>query len=285
MPAETNQPTIIDAHHHLWRYSAAEYAWLDGPLTDLRRDFLPADLQRDLRSAYVDATIVVQARQTEEETYWLLDLARSTPQIRGVVGWADIAADAFPARIEQLAQQPRLVGLRHIVQAEASGFLDQPAFNRGIAALRATNLAYDILIFERQLEEAARFVDTHPQQQFVLDHIAKPRIAANELEPWKQRITELARRPNICCKISGMVTEADPRSWTAGQLRPYLDTVVSAFEPTRLMAGSDWPVCLAGVNYKGWWDLLRDYFADFSEHEQQSIFSGCASRAYRLNPA
>lgn len=285
MPADANHTQTIDAHHHLWRYTAAEYGWLDGPLLDLRRDFLPADLQRELAIANVDATVVVQARQTEEETHWLLALARNTPQIRGVVGWVDIAADDFPARADQLAQQPRLVGLRHIVQAEAPGFLDQPAFNRGIDALQPLRLTYDILIYEHQLEEATRFVDKHPEQQFVLDHIAKPRIAAGELEPWKHRITELARRPKVCCKISGMVTEADPKAWTAGQLYPYLDTVVSAFEPMRLMAGSDWPVCLAGVSYKGWWDLLRNYFADFSEHEQQSIFSGCASRAYRLDSA
>ena len=285
MRIETTGTQTIDAHHHLWRYSAAEFAWLDGPLIDLRRDFLVADLQRELASASVDATIVVQARQTGEETQWLLSLARETPQIRGVVGWADIAADDFEKRIDQLVEQPQLVGLRHVVQAESPGFLDGPAFNRGIAALRDTGLAYDVLIFERQLEEATRFVDRHPEQQFVLDHIAKPRIAAGELEPWKQRITELARRPNVCCKVSGMVTEADPKVWTTAQLMPYLDTVVSTFGPMRLMTGSDWPVCLAGVSYAVWWDLLRSYFSSFSEDEQQSIFSGCARRAYRLDSA
>ena len=285
MPAEANSIHTIDGHHHLWRYSAAEYGWIDGPLIDLRRDFLVPDLKGELASAHVSATVVVQARQSEEETQWLLSLASDTPEISGVVGWADIAAVDFTDRLEQLAQRPGLVGLRHVVQAEPPGFLDYPAFNRGIGALHGVGLAYDILIYQRQLQEAARFVDRHPQQQFVLDHIAKPRIAAHELEPWKQQISELARRPNVCCKISGMVTEADPKAWTAEQLFPYLDTVVSAFEPERLMAGSDWPVCLAGASYKAWWDLLRNYFADFSEDERRSIFSGCARRAYHLDSA
>lgn len=283
MPKETTKAQTIDAHHHLWHYSVAEFGWLDGPLTGLRRDFLPSDLQRELATADIDATVVVQARQTDQETQWLLSLARETSQIWGVVGWADIAANNFPDRVEQLAQEPQLVGLRHVVQAEAPGFLDQSSFNRGIDALRGTEIAYDILIYEQQLEEATRFVDRHQQQQFILDHIAKPRIAAQELEPWKQRIAELARRPNICCKVSGMVTEADPKAWTAQHLRPYLDAVVEAFGPTRLMAGSDWPVCLAGVSYKAWWTLLRNYFAEFSEDEQQSIFGECAIRAYRLD--
>jgi L-fuconolactonase len=280
MPAPT-----IDAHHHLWQYSAAQYPWLNGPLAGLRRDFLPAELQRELAAANVAGTVVVQARQDEAETEWLLSLARETIQIRGVVGWAHIAADDFPDRIRELAQQPGLVGLRHWVQAEPEGFLDGANFNRGIRALHQTGLTYDILITERQLEEATRFVDRHPDQQFVVDHMAKPRIAAGELEPWKTRITELARRPNVCCKISGMITEADPKAWTTEQLLPYLDTVVSAFEPSRLMAGSDWPVCLAGIGYTAWWDLLRNYFANFTEDEQQSIFNGCASRVYRLDSA
>ena len=187
----------IDAHHHMWRYSATEYEWIDGPLTEIRRDFLPADLQRELASANVDGSVVVQARQHESETQWLLSCARETPQILGVVGWAKIAAEDFPQRLEELARQPKLVGLRHWVQAEPDGFLDQQEFDRGIHGLREVGLVYDILIVERQLEEATRFVDRHPQQPFVLDHMAKPKIAAGELEPWRKRITELARRPNV----------------------------------------------------------------------------------------
>jgi len=272
----------IDAHHHLWRYSAAEYGWIDDSMSELRRDFVPDDMKRELAVANVDATIVVQARQSDEETQWLLSLARETPEIAGVVGWADIAARDFEKQIEQVAQEAELVGLRHVVQAEPEGFLDGMAFNRGIQAMKGTKLAYDILIYERQLEEAMRFVDRHTEQTFVLDHIAKPKIAAGELKPWRERIFELAKRPNVWCKLSGMVTEANPKSWTPEQLRPYLDAAVEAFGPQRLMAGSDWPVCIVGTSYAGWWELLRDYFADFTEDERASIFGGCAIRAYGL---
>lgn len=282
MQEEAKTSRTIDAHHHLWRYSTAEYEWIDDSMSELRRDFVTEDLERELAAATVDGTVAVQARQSDEETQWLLSLARETPQIFGVVGWARIAAVDFAKRVEQLAQEPRLVGLRHVVQAELDGFLDSEEFNRGIRVLRGNGLVYDILIHERQLEEATRFVDRHPEQPFVLDHIAKPKIAAAELEPWRSRIVELARRPNVCCKISGMVTEANPKSWTSAELRPYLETVVEAFGPQRLMAGSDWPVCLVGTSYKGWWDLLRDYFAKFSEDERASIFGECAMRTYAL---
>lgn len=272
----------IDAHHHLWRYSTAEFGWIDDSLSELRRDFMAKDLERELAAANVDGTVVVQARQSDEETQWLLSLAREMPQILGVVGWAEIGAEDFAKRVEQLVREPRLVGLRHVVQAEPEGFLDGAEFNRGIRAMQGTGLVYDILIYERQLEEATRFVDRHPEQPFVLDHIAKPRIAAGELEPWRKRIVELARRPNVCCKISGMVTEANPKNWTPAQLRPYLETVVEAFGPRRLMTGSDWPVCLVETSYEGWWDLLRGYFAEFSEHERASIFGECAMKTYGL---
>jgi L-fuconolactonase len=273
----------IDAHHHLWQYSPEEYGWIDESMTELRRDFLATDLERELKAANVDGSVLVQARQTNEETSWLLSCARETSVIRGVVAWADIARDGFQSDVEQLAQQPRLVGLRHVVQAEAAGFLDRPEFNRGISAMRGSGLVYDLLVFERQLEEATRFVDRHPEQRFVLDHMAKPKIATGEMEPWKQRISELARRPNVWCKVSGMVTEANPKQWTAEQLRPYLDAAIEAFGAQRLMAGSDWPVCLVGTSYKAWWDLLRGYFAGFTDMERASIFGGCAMRVYGLS--
>lgn len=272
----------IDAHHHLWRYSAAEYGWIDDSMAELRRDFVVDDLERELAAANVDGTVVVQARQTNEETQWLLSLAGKTPRILGVVGWAPIAREDFEKQLNHLAKDPKLVGLRHVVQAEPDGFLDDAAFNRGIRAMRSNRLVYDILIHEHQLEEATRFVDRHPEQAFVLDHIAKPKIAAAKLEPWRKRIIELARRPNVCCKVSGMVTEANPKNWTREQLKPYLDAVVEAFGPQRLMAGTDWPVCLVGTSYNGWWDLLRNYFAEFGEGERTSIFGGCATETYGL---
>lgn len=274
--------SVIDAHHHLWRYSSSEFDWIDDGMAKLRRDFLPEDFETEVKVAGVDGTVVVQARQSLEETRWLCGLASASSMIRGVVGWAAIASPDFEHVLSEMKQLPKLVGLRHVVQGEAPGFLDAEAFNHGVSLLKDADLAYDILIFERQLEEAIRFVDRHPSQPFVLDHIAKPRIAAAELEPWRTHIREIARRPNVVCKLSGIVTEAEWSNWTLETLRPYLDTCLEAFGPERLMAGSDWPVCLLASGYEHWWSTLRAYFTDCSEQERDAVFGGTASRFYHL---
>jgi L-fuconolactonase len=278
----TVKSAVIDAHHHLWRYSANEFGWIDDSMAMLRRDFLPEDLVVELSRAKVDGAVTVQARQTLEETRWLLGLARGCSAMRGVVGWAPIAAANFETTLNRLVGEPKLVGLRHVVQAEQDGFLDAIDFNRGIRALRGSGLAYDVLIFERQLEEAIRFVDRHPQQVFVLDHAAKPKIASGKVEPWRSRIRELSRRTNVVCKISGMVTEDSWLGWSIESLRPYLDVVVETFGPERLMAGSDWPVCLVATEYGRWWGVLREYFAGYSAGEQANIFGETAVRTYGL---
>jgi L-fuconolactonase len=274
--------SLIDAHHHLWRYSAVEYEWIDDRMAALRRDFLPAEFIDEIASAGIEGAVTVQARQTLEETYWLLELADRHKEILGVVGWAPIASPDFAASLDALAANPKLVGLRHVVQAEPQGFLDGEDFNRGIRAMRGTGLVYDLLLAEHQLGEATRLVDRHPQQIFVLDHIAKPKIATGEIEPWRSRIQELSKRRNVCCKISGMVTEDSWSHWSIESLRPYLDTVVSAFGSDRLMAGSDWPVCLVATSYIQWWQVLRDYFADFSKDQRADIFGATATRIYNL---
>jgi L-fuconolactonase len=274
--------TVIDAHHHLWRYSAVEYGWINDNMAALRRNFLPADLAVELAEANVDGVVTVQARQTLEETWWLLELARSCEAIRGVVGWAPLAASDFEGSLEELTADQKLVGLRHVVQAEPKGFLDNTEFNRGIRAMQDTGLVYDLLIVEGQLEEAARFVDRHPQQRFVLDHIAKPKIAMGEIEPWRYRLQELSKRGNVSCKLSGMVTEDSWSHWSIESLGPYLETVVEAFGPDRLMAGSDWPVCLVATSYSRWWLLLRNYFAGFTDDERADIFGATAMRIYNL---
>ena len=273
---------VIDAHHHLWHYSAPEYDWIDNRMAALQRDFLPEDLVVEIAQAGVDGTVTVQARQTLEETQWLLELAQSRNIIRGVVGWAPIAAPDFEDSAAALATNPKLVGLRHIVQVEPKGFLDDPGFNRGIRTLQKNGLVYDLLIVESQLEEAIRFVDRHPQQTFVLDHIAKPGIAAAAIEPWRTHIRELSRRSNVSCKLSGMVTEDSWSSWSMESLRPYFDVVVEAFGPDRLMAGSDWPVCLVATSYSRWWQVLDDYFAGFSKNERAAILGATATRIYNL---
>jgi L-fuconolactonase len=280
MPAS---PFVIDAHHHLWHYSALEYEWIGDRMAALRRDFLPAEFIDELASAGIHGAVTVQARQTLEETQWLLELASKHKEILGVVGWAHIASPDFENSLNALATNPKLAGLRHVVQAEPQGFLDGEDFNRGIRTLDGTGLVYDLLVVEHQLPEAIRFVDRHPQQVFVLDHIAKPKIAAGEIEPWRTHIYELSKRSNVCCKVSGMVTEDSWSHWSIESLRPYLETVVRAFGANRLLAGSDWPVCLVATSYTKWWEVLRDYFADFSTDERADIFGATAARIYNLN--
>jgi L-fuconolactonase len=273
----------VDAHHHLWRYSLEEYGWIDDAMHALRRDFLPVDLAEACASANVKATVAVQARQTLEETQWLLELALAHPLIRGVVGWADIAASDFSATLDALSTNSLLKGLRHVVQAERDGFLDGEAFNRGIRLLHSKNLVYDVLLFARQLPEAIRFIDRHPEQIFVLDHIAKPAIAAGEIDTWRTDIRELARRPNVSCKLSGMITEANWRTWNPALLQPYFDTVLEAFGPPRLMAGSDWPVLNVAGSYTQWWQVIENWLAPLSLHERAQVEGLTASRVYNLS--
>jgi L-fuconolactonase len=272
----------IDAHHHLWHYTPQDYGWIDDRMQLLRRDFLPADLEAEMTKAHIDASIAVQARQTLEETHWLLALAEKSQIIRGVTGWAPIADDTFPTILDQLRKNPRLKALRHVVQAEPDGFLDAPAFNRGITTLRETGLVYEILIFARQLPEAIRFVDRHPNQLFVLDHIAKPDIAGNGLAAWATPFRELAQRENVCCKLSGMVTEADWETWTPGTIAPYFETALEAFGPSRLMAGSDWPVINLACTYTRWWQIISQWLTPLTATDRQQIEAGTAARIYHL---
>jgi len=274
----------IDAHHHLWLYSKEEYGWITGNMASIARDFLPQDLQQVLFSSVINGTVAVQARQTLEETQSLLDFAQEFPVIRGVVGWAPIASPEFPEVLERFQHFEKLKGFRHVVQDEPDdAFLLRPDFNQGIALFQKHGLIYDILIFERQLPAAISFVDRHPAQVFVLDHIAKPRIRDRAIEPWRSYIRELARRENVFCKLSGIVTEADWAEWRPADLRPYFEVVLEAFSPKRLMAGSDWPVCLLASTYQNWFSTLREFISPLSTTEQEMILGGVAGEAYSLN--
>ncbi len=273
----------VDSHHHLWHYTPEAYGWIDDSMRVLRRDFLPPDLALETSATQIDATIAVQAWQTLEETHWLLSLAAESPLIHGVVGWAPIASKDFPTILDQLTGNPLLKGLRHVVQAEPDGFLDAPAFNRGIESLLSTGLVYDILIFARQLAEATRFVDRHPAQSFVLDHVAKPDIKHDSFATWHAAIRELARRQNVTCKLSGMVTEADFHTWSPAQLQPYFDTVLEAFGPERLMFGSDWPVLTVACGYARWVETVDAWLAPLSHKERAAIQGETAARIYSLS--
>ena len=278
----------IDAHQHFWRYTPADFDWLDDTMAAQRRDFLPADLAPHLAARNIAGTIAVQARMSLEETDWLLELARENPRvIRGVVGWIPLSEPAqAAAELDRRSDNRALVGIRHVVQGQPAGFLDAPAFNAGIREVTARGLAYDILIYANQLDEAARFVDRHPAQTFVLDHIAKPVIAPALPPPaaWAASIRELARRENVSCKFSALTTEirAPGYAWTPALLRPYFDTVLAAFGPRRLMFGSDWPVCLAGTGYARWHQFVADCAAPLTETERAAILGETAARIYKL---
>jgi len=273
---------MIDSHQHFWRYTPSEYGWIDDSMSALRRDFLPEDLRREMDAAGVAACIAVQARQTLEETRVLLDLASRHPFIAGVVGWVDLQAADVDAQIERVAADPRLVGVRHIVQAEPDGFLERPAFRAGIGRLEKFGLTYDILVYARQLSAAVPFARAFPRQPFVLDHLGKPDVRGGGFAEWRRHLDALAALPNVRCKLSGLVTEADWRSWTRGQLRPYLDAALDAFGPARLMMGSDWPVCTVAAGYKEVIDLVRDAVAEYSADEREQILSGTARLFWKL---
>jgi len=226
----------------------------------------------------------VQACSRVEETRWLLDVARGADDVLGVVGWVPLADARAAPELERLAADRKLRGVRHVLQDEPDDdYMLREDFNAGVGRLRELGLAYDILIYERHLPQTLRFADRHPQQVFVLDHVAKPRIREGILSPWRDRIAELALRPNVYCKVSGMVTEADPRQWTEGDLRPYFDAVLEAFGPRRLMFGSDWPVVTLGATYARWVEVVRRFTAELSADERAWIEWRTAAEAYGLD--
>ncbi|MGA8529952.1 MAG: amidohydrolase family protein [Acidobacteriaceae bacterium] len=272
----------IDTHHHFWHYSPDEYGWIDDTMAAIRRDFLPDDLAAEIAGAGVDGVISVQACQTIAETEWLLAMAAAHPWIRGVVGWVPLADPAAPALLERMAANRALRGVRHVLQGEPDSYMDRVDFNAGLAQLYPLQLAYDILIYHHQLTAAIRLVDRHPNQVFILDHIAKPDIRKGSLQPWARDLAELAQRPHVFCKLSGVVTEADYASWTYDRILPYMETALVAFGPERMMFGSDWPVCRVAASYADWIRTAERFTASLSATEQQALFAETAVRAYRL---
>ena len=249
----------------------------------LRRDYVHDDLSEVMAAAGVTGTVVVQAQQTIAETEWLLSLAEDSKLIRGVVGWSPLVDAKVEASLEEIARQPKLKGVRHVLHDEADDrYMLREDFNRGIACLKRFDLRYDLLIFERHLPQTIEFVDQHPNQIFILDHIAKPRIHEQVMEPWRSNLRELARRENVYCKISGMVTEADWHSWSEAQLWPYFEAVLSTFGAERLMFGSDWPVLNLASDYGAWIEVVKRAIDRLSPHERQQIMAKTAIAAYRL---
>jgi len=274
----------IDAHQHFWVYEPREYAWIDDSMALLRRDFLPGDLKPELDRNGFQGCVAVQARQSLQETQWLLDLAKDAPFILGVVGWVDLRSPQVRSQLAAFTANSKLVGIRHIVQSEPDDFLLQPEFLRGISALEEFDLAYDILIYPKHLPVAAEFVRKFPRQRFVLDHLAKPPVKTGAIDSWARGLRELAEFSNVFCKLSGLVTEADWRTWKPEQIAPYMDVALECFGPNRLMFGSDWPVCTLAASYTCAVNATKNCLSRQTSEVRDAVLGGTAQRFWRLEP-
>ncbi|MFY1614846.1 amidohydrolase family protein [Micromonospora sp. WMMD736] len=286
-PTPTGRPGIVDAHHHLWVRARHPQPWIDpDTMAAIDNDFTPADLAPVARAAGVTETVVVQSIASVAETEHLLGIAADDPLIGGVVGWVDLTADDIDERLDRLRTArggSRLVAIRHLVQSEPDpAYLDRPDVRRGIAAVGAAGLAYDLLVRDHQLPAATRLVRDLSEVSFVLDHLAKPSLGSADLGDWPANLRALAAESNVTAKLSGLVTEVDGSSWSAADLRPAVDHALDAFGPHRLMFGSDWPVCLLASSYTRWVAVLADLLEPLADEEQASIWRETASRAYGL---
>lgn len=274
----------IDSHQHFWRYDSQELPWITPEMSVLMRDHLPADLQSTIEAHDIDGTIAVQARHSEAETRWLLDLAHTNPFIRGVVGWVDLTAPDVAERLEAL-DHPKLIGIRHIVHDEPDqDYMLHPSFRAGIARLGDHEMTFDLLLFPAHLRSASTIAAEHSEVSFVLDHLGKPPVLAGRKPPraWREDLKRLAMHENVSCKISGMVTEAMWNDWSADDFTPYLEFVMEMFGPDRVMFGSDWPVCLLAGDYAAVIGIVEKFAAALSADEREALFGGNAARFYGI---
>ena len=273
----------IDSHHHFWKYDPHTYSWMDEKMEVLKIDYQPADLKKEIAEAGIDGVVSVQADQSLRETDDLLEHARTNDYILGVVGWFPLADNKVRDLFDKYSNNELLKGVRHVVQDEPDdNFILDDQFNRGVSLLKDYNWVYDILIYERQLGPSIQFVDRHPEQIFVLDHIAKPRIGDSAMEPWKAQMYEISKRENVSCKLSGIATEAKWNEWKKEDLIPYMEIALDAFGPSRVMFGSDWPVARLAVEYGPWVEICREFISTLSGDEQNLIEGNVASKVYGL---
>lgn len=273
---------LLDAHQHFWQFNPVRDAWISPDMSVLRRDFLPADLQPLLEKHHIAGCIAVQADQSEDETRFLLNQAAIHPVVAGVVGWVDLRSDRLPAILDGWAGLPKLKGFRHILQAEVPEFMLQTAFLRGIRTIAERGYSYDILVFPRHLTAVHKLLRTADKQAFVVDHLAKPYLRRGQWRQWAKDLRSIARFPNVHCKLSGMVTEANWQRWQPADFSPYLDIALEAFGAERLMYGSDWPVCLLAASYAQQFEALQVYVRKLSPTEQANIMGQTAARFYKV---
>lgn len=284
MTTAVERPRRIDAHQHFWHYHAANFPWIDAAKAPLMRDYLPADLEPHLHASGFDACVAVQARHDVDETRFLLEMARAHAFVAGVVAWLDLQAEDLREQLVYWAADPKLVGIRHIVHDEPDDrFMLRPAFLGGLGRLAEFDLTYDLLLFPRHLPAAADVVARFPDQRFVVDHLAKPPIKAREIDAWARDLARVAAYPNVCAKLSGLVTEADWSRWTPADLRPYLEVALACFGADRLMVGSDWPVCTLAGDYSRVMDVVVRFAEEQSPAERDAMLGGTAARFWRLD--
>lgn len=273
----------IDSHQHFWHYDPAKHIWMDDRMSVIKWDFLPADLLPHLQKSGLDGCVAVEANQAEVENEFLLDLAEKNDFIRGIVGWIDLRDINVEERLEYYQQFPKIKGFRHVIHDEPKlDFMLGKAFINGVSKLKNFGYTYDILIFEKHLPNTIEFLETLPDQPFVIDHIAKPLIKDQLIKEWSNNIKKVAKFENVYCKISAMTTEANWENWEKEDFTKYLDTVVEAFGIDRIMYGSDWPVCQLAATYEQQFNLVKDYFSRFTKTEQNLFFGKNAHNFYQL---
>ena len=272
----------IDTHVHFWKYDKLRDAWITDKMKTLQQNYLPETIAGTLKRNSITGCIAVQADQSELETLFLTELAKTHDIIKGVVGWIDLQNENIEERLHYFSHYPIIKGWRHIVQGEADDFLLRPAFQRGISFLQKYNYTYDVLIYPKQLKSTLEFVSKFPEQKMVIDHCAKPDIAGKKIDEWAALMKEIAKQPNVYCKLSGLFTEAKWKEWSPAEFYPYLDTVFNAFGTDRLLFGSDWPVILLSGIYVQWKSLLEKYMEDFDSEEKENVFGQNAIRFYNL---
>ncbi|MEO5996004.1 MAG: amidohydrolase family protein [Chitinophagaceae bacterium] len=273
----------IDAHQHFWKFDAIRDSWINEEMKAIQRDFLPADLLPVLKQNGIDGSVAVQADQSLDETKFLLELSNNNDFIKGVVGWVNLQAVDIEEQLQELSRNKKLKGFRHILQGERDvEYMMRPLFLRGINYLRRFNFTYDLLIHPRHLPIAIQIVQLFPAQRFVIDHLAKPMIKEHKLKGWEKDMKAIGQFENVFCKISGMVTEADWKQWKEEDFTPYLNVIFSTFGSSRVMFGSDWPVCLVAASYEKMLTIVQDYTRNFTPGEQLAFWGGNAISFYNL---